>query len=641
MCGFLVYHSRNNINTGKLVSMNNLMRHRGPDDEGYFLWNSESGRQCQAKGKDTVSELQNLPDSLQESGYNIALAHRRLSIIDVSSRAHQPMSSDDQKIWITYNGELYNFKEIRSELESTGYRFRTSSDTEVIIYAYKEWGTDCLKKFNGIYGFALLDTEKKTVFVARDHLGIKPVYFYHDNEEFVASSELKPILQIAKPDIDLTALDKLLTFRYVPSPLTMINKVRKLPPGHFVVFDGKKIDIKRYWCKVPRIRLASPDQLSEKIEAAIKRQLMSDVPLGVLLSGGMDSAGVVAVMHSLGVSDIRTFTIGFEGQGSQNEFIDARKTANIFGCSHNETTVSAKDYQEFFPKYVEYLEEPICNPSAIAWYFVSKLARSQVKVVLTGQGTDELFAGYDRYIGERYHSIVAPFLKAGLHKIGQKVLTKNDKLRRAMMSLSDNNTYERFIKIYSVFSETDKKELYKFSVPDTNNDCWSHHALLEEIESLDSLSQMMYLDTRFWLPDDLLTVADKLSMAVSLEARVPYLDVELVQFSETIASSQKLRGLTLKHILKKSLGKWLNKEIITRKKKGFINPVAKWLRESLSSFVKELVLQHNSVCENYFDLDFIKRLLKEHESGSIQNERQILQLLTFELWHRRFIKTQY
>jgi asparagine synthase (glutamine-hydrolysing) len=419
----------------------------------------------------------------------------------------------------------------------------------------------------------------------------------------------------------------------------MIRGIRKLPPGHYAICNGRSLDITRYWrTKFNKIEGECRERLSSGIEMAVKRQLLSDVPLGVFLSGGMDSAGIVGVMKGLGVKNIKTFTIGFEGQDLQNEFPEARRTAELFGCEHFETVVSAKDYQDFFPRYVSILEEPILNPSAIAWYFVSKLARAHVKVALTGQGTDEIFAGYDRYLGEKYHRVAAPILKLGIHRIGGKLLGKSEKLRRAMNSLGEPDRYRRYLDIYAVFTDQMKERLYKFVRPTAIEEDWSHKALVVESNELDSLRQMLYLDTRFWLPDDLLTVADKLSMAVSLEVRVPYLDVELVEFAEAIPSRLKLRGMVQKYILKQSLSKWLPAEIIRRRKKGFINPVAEWLRGSLSTFVNDLVLSPSSACSNYFNLEYIRTLMREHKKGVLQNERQILQLLTFELWHRAFIK---
>ncbi|MEK7448701.1 MAG: asparagine synthase (glutamine-hydrolyzing), partial [Planctomycetota bacterium] len=400
MCGICAISSQHPISEETIKRMTTVLAHRGPDDEGIYLGNK-----------------------LLVNGYqlSVALGHRRLAIIDLSPAGHQPMSNEDKTIRLVYNGELYNFHELKNDLEKQGHKFTSQSDAEVIIHSYEQSGPDCVKKFNGIFAFALWDEKQSRLFLARDHFGVKPLYYTRNNKFFAFASEIKALLEIPgmAREIDPCALDNFLTYRFVPSPQTMFKNIYKLPPAHYLIFEKNEIKTGCYWNYVPRLSLKKETdlvaELREKFYTAVKRQMISDVPIGALLSGGVDSAAIVAVMSELSGSAVKTFTVGFEGADEINEFKEARETARFFKTEHYEKIISQKDYQTWLPKSIWHLEEPVGTTSALALYYICEVVKDYVKVVLTGQGADEPLAGYDRYKGEKYaawyQAIPAPLRK--------------------------------------------------------------------------------------------------------------------------------------------------------------------------------------------------------------------------------------
>ncbi len=621
MCGIAGwYDSQNGPNRPELLkSMLSMLVHRGPDDEGQYIEGA------------------------------VALGIRRLSIMDVQG-GHQPIPSEDRMVWVVLNGEIYNFPELRSELEAKGHVFTTKSDTEVIVHGYEEWGDHCVARFNGIFGLAVWDSREQRLLLARDPFGVKPLYYYRDGHRVVWASEAKALLadSTIPRQVDVDALDLFLTFRFVPSPFTMFAGIRKLPPGHCLIVDETGSRVERYFPKgVASLgNLTEADWialLQERLEAAVRRQMMSDVPIGALLSGGVDSGVVVAIMSKLTHRPVRTFTVGFEGADDVNELEEARKTAAVFGTAHEQVLLTSLDYQQLLQKVTWHLDEPVATTSALAMYSVCQLARQHVTVALTGQGADEPFAGYPRYLGERYGALyrsLSPSVREHLLRPLVESLPRRERLKRAVRSLGTDDVAERFAQVYAVFSEPMKAALWRRGIVKKDGsrrvreviDYWRRG-----VEGLDPLVQMTYVDARLSLSDDLLTYGDKMSMAASIEARVPFLDVDYMRVVEALPPSLRIRGRTQKYIHKKAVAKWLPPEIIRRRKRGFETPVDRWFRSELSGYVRNMLLSQDAACPIYFRREAIDALLDDHLSGREDNRRQLFSLLVFELWHRQFI----
>lgn len=623
MCGICGMFSLKGepIDKELLHKMTSIIEHRGPDGEGYYL--SEG----------------------------IGLGHRRLSIIDLEGGA-QPISNEDNTLHVVFNGEVYNFIELRKELEGKGHSFKTNSDTEVIIHGYEEWGKDCVNRFNGIFAFALWNSGNKSLFLARDHLGVKPLYYIFLKDKLLFASEIKSLLQDkdVTREVDIKSLGELFTFRYVPSPNTLFKDIKKLPPGHWMFCStNDTIQINRYWNWRPRIidgrqECAMIETYQGLLEDAIRLQMRSDVPVGLFLSSGIDSGAILAIMSRYVSSPIYTFTIGFEGGEKTNETDDARRMAARFGANHTEMIVGPKDYENYYDRYMWDLEEPVGNETAAAFYFVSRIASKKVKVALTGQGADEPWAGYHRHLGVKLSALYSRLphsFSEYVNKIVHK-LPRSERLKRGVTALHEPDMLARFAKIYSFYSAEMKGKLFQDWVKQEIS-LKGHEAkealrhLYSDAKDLDPLAQMLYIDTRANLPDDLLMVNDKTSMANSIEARVPFLDYRLVEFIEAIPSNLKLKGFRGKYLHKKAVEKWLPKEIINRKKKGFDNPIDKWLRSRMFSYVQDCLLSEQSSVNKYFDKCYIKELISLHNAEKEDYMRHIYLLISFELWHQRYI----
>jgi asparagine synthase (glutamine-hydrolysing) len=624
MCGISGIFNRNGvpIDRATLDRMTTSIRHRGPDGHGCFV----------------------------DGG--IGLGHRRLSIIDLGGGT-QPMVNEDGSIQLIFNGEIYNFVELRSELEALGHRFKTRSDTEVIIHGYEQWGADCTKRFNGIFAFALWDKTNRELFLARDHLGVKPLYYTAIGDRFLFASEIKALMQDpdCPRDTDLESLAELFTFRYVPAPKTLFRGIFKLPPGHSMRVTQQGTKVQRFWTWIPKLRTQWREQeLVEEyqaiVEDAVKLQLRSDVPLGLFLSSGVDSGALLAIMSKYSTGPVRAFTIGFEGGEKTNEILDARETAQRFGAEHSYMTVSSQDYRACYERYMSDLEEPVGHEAAAAHYFVAKITSEHVKVALSGQGADEPWAGYDRYKGIKlstFYSRLPSVLTERLLPFVARMPGRMERFKRGVASLGERDMLTRFTKVYSFFSADMKAQLYKGELKKAfEADHFGTKKALQQLQAdvqhLDPLTQMLYIDTRTNLPDDLLMVADKTSMASSLEVRVPLLDYRLVEFIESLPPELKLRGFTGKYLHKKAMLKWLPSQVVYRKKKGFANPVADWLRTSMRPLVEDCLLSSGSFVAEHFDQRYIATVLKRDREGKEQYMRQIYLLLSLELWHRTFFR---
>lgn len=624
MCGIcgIFNRSGNQIDRGLLDKMTTIIRHRGPDGEGRFV------------------------------DGEVGLGHRRLSIIDVEGGA-QPIGNEDGCLQIVFNGEIYNFIELRRELEAAGHRFKTRSDTEVIVHAYEQWGKECVRRFNGMFSFALWDSKERALFLARDHLGIKPLYYVDLGNRVLFASEIKALLQDqgCPREVDVDALAELFTFRYVPSPKTLFNGIKKLPPGHWMTISARGIEINRFWDWVPRLREkydenALIEEYQSLLEDAVRLQLRSDVPLGLFLSSGVDSGALLAIMSKHTSRPVQAFTIGFEGGEKTNEVEDARVLAGMFGADHHFMNVKPDDYLKYYENYLWDLEEPVGNETAAAFYFVSKITREKVKVALAGQGADEPWAGYDRYLGAKMstlYSRMPSIITGSMAGIVNRIPGRFERLKRGVSSLNEPDMLVRFTKMYSFFSAEMKQQLFKGQLKaqiadDAYRSKEALRRLQTDVRHLDPVTQMLYIDTRANLPDDLLMVGDKTSMANSLEVRVPFLDYRLVEFIESLPPKLKLKGLTGKYLHKKALGKWLPKRVVYSKKKGFANPIEDWFRTRMRPFVEDCLLSSDSAISRYFDQQYISRMLKLDREGKDQFRRHIYLLVSYELWHRAFLR---
>jgi len=598
--------------------MTRIIAHRGPDDEGVVM--------------------------LGPCG----IGNRRLSIIDLTT-GHMPMANEDDSVWITFNGEIYNYRELREPLVAKGHRFRTRSDTEVILHHYLEHGPDGCRDWNGMFGVAIFDTRARRLFLARDHFGVKPLYYYDDGRRLLFGSELKSILEdpSVPRELDHEALDAFLTLRFLPSPYTLLTGIRKLPPGHYLLVDKTGLTVHPYFTDVPVLDHAlTEDQIIEEylplLARAVKRQMVSDVPVGLMLSGGVDSAALAHYMMKAGEGRIRTFSVGFRGSGDWNELDHAAQTASWAGTDHHPLLIEKDEYTDFFPKSFWYLEEPISEPTISAYYHVCRLAASQLKVVLMGQGADEPLAGYDRYFGERYHRVVAPILARTPLRAVIERMPRCEKMKMSVRSLAEPDTVERFVKIMTVFQPEWQRALRKDSA-DGQHDVRRAareivSGLQKRVADLPSLSQLLYIDARTMLADNLLLFGDKIAMANSLEVRVPYLDLDLVRFIESVPPEFKIHGLSRKYFHRKALARILPREFVNRKKRGFATPMDRWFRCELQGEVRKVLLHPQAAVADVFRQDAITRLLDLHLAGRENFRKQIYLLLSYEFWAQRFLK---
>ena len=623
MCGIagkFNYLSHEPIDPVLLSRMSSCLHHRGPDDEGIFT------------------------DSMN----GVGLVHRRLSIIDLST-GHQPMSNPDEDIWIVFNGEIYNFLDLKEQLLEKGYLFRTVSDTEVIIQMYMEYGESAFEQLNGIFALAIYDKRKHRVILARDHFGVKPLYYSTEHNCLRFGSEIKAILQDSsfKRELDEDAFNSFLTFRYNPSPQTLFRGIHKLKPGHYLTVDvDGKASLRPYWeySPITNTAISEGEAVSEYqrlLENAVQRQMISDVPVGLLLSGGIDSAVIGRLMNSFSHGKIKTFTVGFEGQGDHNELEDARVSAKLMDSEHFDLILSKQEYLDFFFDSFQYTEEPIAETTIPALYYVSRVASQHVKVVLAGQGADEPLAGYHRYIGERYLNrlaVVCAFLPMSTLA---GILPRNERIKRAAFAAQFRSEPDRFLAIYTLFTPKMKNQLLNplWHLKTTSTDQEIVHSLYDHTTGLrDSLSRLLYMDVRLSLSDNLLLFGDKMTMANSLEMRVPFLDVDLIKFLETLPSAFKLHGSTGKYIHKKALSRWLPDSVIMRKKRGFATPMDEWLQSDLAGVVRRVLNESDSVSREYFNMSFVNSMLEDHQRRRHNYQRQIFALLSFELWHKSFFQ---
>jgi asparagine synthase (glutamine-hydrolysing) len=645
MCGIagIFHRDRRPADPDVLVRMTRSLVHRGPDEEGYFLNRPDAAGCCAGV------PLRGL--ERREGDGNVGLGHRRLSIIDLAT-GQQPLANEDGTIWITYNGEIYNFEELRRELESRGHAFRTHSDTEMIVHAWEEWGEEAVKRFRGMFAFALWDERKRVLWLGRDRLGKKPLYYCDFGGAFLFGSEIKAILQAPQPprDIDPTALSDYLSLLYVPAPKTIFRHVRKLPQAHYAVVTERDLRIVPYWTLdfVP-VRGEKPEALMEEIvedlREATRIRLMSEVPLGAFLSGGVDSSAVVALMAGLSRAPVKTSSISF-GDPRYDEAEYARLVAKRFSTEHREYPVTP-DAVSVVEKLSWHYDEPFADSSAVPTYYVSRTAREQVTVALSGDGGDENFAGYRRYWFDLRENMVRGllprFLRRAVFGTLGRLYPKADYLPqwmrgKAFLSNVAREPVAAYFHSMSAFKEDRKplllrpevaRELAGYSTFD------AYRTRYEEANAEDHLSRLLHLDIKTYLCDDILVKVDRASMAVSLEVRCPVLDQVFVEKAARIPAALKIVGREKKWVFKKALEGLLPREVLYRPKMGFSMPVAEWLRGELKEFAAGLLLEGEGT-RAFFRREQVERLWQKHQSGLSNFQSELWILMMFNLWHRRF-----
>jgi len=626
MCGIagkLFFDPEAKIEHASIQAMLRPMRHRGPDGQGIHL------------------------------DGNVGLGHLRLSIIDLNTGA-QPMTNEDETIWIVFNGEIYNFHELRDRLLAKGHIFRSRSDTEVIIHLYEDLGVDCVDELRGMFAFAIWDSKRQRLFLARDRVGIKPLYYCQTGNALWFASELKGI--VADPEIsrelDYNALRIFLAFNYVPGEETLFKSVRKLLPGHYLVAERGQVSIRQYWdLRFTRDRWnqsfeEAVEELHLLLKNTVRDHTIADVPVGVLLSGGVDSSAVLSFAVQGTDKKVSTFTVGFGGDQVVDERPYARMAAQQFGTEHHEISISEEDFWNFLPAYVWHMEEPVCEPPAVALYYVTKLARNHVKVLLSGEGGDEAFGGYPNYPNmmrlDRIRSRVGPLARPiGAAAAFAGRMSGDGRVERYGAALGRSLSSQYFSRTSGPTAFFNRHAPDFFS-PDFLESTASVSparfvsGLVRAVVGESLLNQMLYVDTKTWLPDDLLVKADKMTMANSVELRVPLLDHKVLEFAASLPADFKVREKETKKVLKATFARALPEEILKRKKAGFPVPYESWLSGELKKKVENVLLSKRCLSRGYFQKAGVSRLL-EANSRDGKFAKEVFSLLVLELWHRTFL----
>lgn len=616
MCGIagkLNFDTNNHISIGELKSMTDAIIHRGPDDEGHFI------------------------------NKNVGLGFRRLSIIDLES-GHQPLSNHDESVWITFNGEIYNYKSLRAALIDKGYKFKTHADTEVILHLYEEHGEACVSLLEGMFAFVIWDGNKKQIFGARDRFGIKPFYYYLDNEKFVWGSEIKAITASGNIDksINFEGLDSYFTYGYIMSELSIFKKIKKLEPSTCFTLNpskSKELSVKKYW----DINFQPDNSVSEKdwidlllssLKDSVEKHMISDVPIGAFLSGGIDSSSVVALMKQFSSNPIKTFSIGFKEE-KYNELIYARQVAKLYGTEHHELIVEPESV-DLLPKLVKAYDEPFADSSAIPTYYLSSFTREYVKVALSGDGGDELFAGYNSYLKMvqlKNNPANSKFTNRYIFSLINKALPDHMFGKGYSYLLSKNkNTIGAY---FCMWKDYERSGLYnKFLKGHINNSFENRKvAILDSING-NFLSKMQALDMKTYLIDDILTKVDRASMMNSLEVRVPLLDHKLAELTFKIPSNFKMNEKTTKYIFKQAMKPFLPGDVFKHKKQGFAIPLKIWFKDDLKAYTFD-VLGSSKRLENWLDKDTIKQILNSHQKGVRDYSDKIWSLLILNEWMKQ------
>jgi asparagine synthase (glutamine-hydrolysing) len=620
ICGIFNAKSMQPVEAEIIAQMMRLLEHRGPDDKGMYL-----------QGE-------------------IGLGFRRLSIIDLAG-GNQPIANETGDIWLVFNGEIWNYASLRQELLARGHLFRTQGDAEVIVHAYEEYGTDCFARLHGMFGMAIWDGKRKRLLLARDRAGKKPLYYSRVGGDLLFASEIKVLFSDPRlsRQADLQALADFLSIRFVPGPATLFQGISKVQPGHWLLYDQETCSEECYWdfaFEPLKERQPYPVEtyrqgVRQHIQRAVAERMVGDVPMGALLSGGLDSSIIVGHMSQFSGQPVQTFAVGFNVPG-YSELPYARQVANHFGCRHHELVVASSDLPRYWPLLTWHRDEPVSEPPDLGVYLISCLARQHVKVVLSGEGGDELFAGYPKYALDRlaryYHLLPDVLRRVLTTRLLAQLPYGMRKLKLAAHALTESAP-QRWINWFGPFPDSLKEQLLAPGLK-TQVDMDASRIFQRWLHlhpQRDDLSSMLYLDTKFWLPDNLLMKADKMTMAASLESRTPLLDEHLIAYAANIPSHLKVHGWQTKYIVKQAYADFLPQTILTRKKMGFNVPTGIWFRAELGPFLTSLLLSKETRSRGLFDYAFVERILREHLRGQNNYQAQLFLLASLELWFRVFI----
>lgn len=635
MCGIngiaLSSNSRRSIGAGVVERMRDVLSHRGPDDAGIFV-DARNG--------------------------HVALGHRRLSIVDVAS-GQQPMTNEDGSLHITYNGEIYNHAGFRDSLEARGHVYNTHCDTETILHLYEEYGASCVEHLRGMFAFAIWDSRKRELFIARDRLGVKPLYYVHANDgSFYFASEIKALFEAeaVKPELNYNALPDYLANHAPSGEETMFRGVKRLMPGHTLLWRYGRLELNQYWdlsfAKRDDHNRSDADYIAEWTDLfteSVRLRLMADVPLGMFLSGGIDSSAIAAVMSGMVSDPIKTFSVAF-AEREANELAYARIVAQAFKTNHHEVVVTPQEFFAALPNLVWHEDEPLAHPSSVALYFVSRLAAQHVKVVLTGEGSDELLAGYGRYrktilnvkLAKQYERFVPAGLRTTVRNQVEALPTSRLKQQLSRTFLTQPSDLESiYFDNFAVFPRSLQSQLLTPEAREQFTTSDPYHVmrgLFAQSNAASLLDKILYADTKTYL-HELLMKQDQMSMAASIESRVPFLDHKLVEFSAALPERMKLRGATTKYILRESMSDVLPQAILSRPKMGFPVPIGSWFRGAFRSVVDEYVLSERAISRAVFDPAFLRSLVERHQRGEDHSER-LWSLVNFEMWQRQFFDAE-
>jgi asparagine synthase (glutamine-hydrolysing) len=617
--------------------MRDEMTHRGPDDAGELIFDKRRG----------------------------GFGFRRLSIIDLSAAGHQPMHGCDDRTWLVFNGEIYNHAVLRADLEKRGHKYSSRTDSETILHLYEERGLDFIHDLEGDYGIALWDANKEQLVLVRDRIGVKPLYFYHKDGRFIFASEIKAILQhpAVTPDIDEQALYHYLTFLTTPAPATLFRDIQKIPAGHILIVkrDGT-LNMQRYWDALPPQQAAGGTEQEQRAEIlrllrdSIRKRMMSDVPFGVFLSGGVDSSANVALMSEQMSRPVETFTVGFSDAEYLNELEQARRIARQFGANHHEVIISEKEMHDFLPQMVFHQDEPIADPVCVPLYYVSKLARdSGTIVVQVGEGADEIFSGYENYVRHlriyenfwRHAETLPLSLRRAISNLSRPALEATGRKRVEIELIRRLGANEPlFWGATVVYDETFKPRVLAPQMRERLNGLSSLRVVESYLKRIDEerpdaefLARMTYLELKLRLPELLLMRVDKITMATSVEARVPFLDHHLVEYALSLPRALKVEGVSGKHILKRSLEEILPHDLLYERKRGFGAPVREWFRESLGGWFDDHLMNSTMRRRELLDYGFVSRMLEEHRRRTKDWGFHLWALLNLSLWYERWIES--
>lgn len=590
--------------------------HRGPDDHGLYL------------------------------DKKVSLAHARLSIIDLSEMGRQPIHNEDDSIQIIFNGEIYNFEHLKEDLEKKGHRFYTNTDTEVIVHLYEEYGDDCVKYLNGMFAFAIWDSTKERLFLARDRIGIKPLYYYYNGETFIFSSEIKAILEYPlKREVDIQSMNLYFNFLFVPGPRTMFKDIKKLMPGHRLTLSKNHLDIRKYWdignfvnTKVSEAGIIK--KMNDMFECSVQLRLVSERPIGIFLSGGVDSTAVLKYFSKYHDDKIKTFTIGFDVEEQREKYNEdlriARKTSEVFNTDHREIFLSDEDMLRNFEKVVYHLDEPISNTTQLAIFHLAENAKKEVTVVLSGEGGDELFGGYNSYLTNNYinaYQRIPNTLREKVISPISKVFPERIQNINKTLNLPDNET--RIIALHSDNRDEIENLISNKYYDKHHSEDYIRSIYSTQLKTVSSSKRLFYFDMKTRLVDNFLTSTDKMTMTFALEDRVPLLDHNLVEFSFTIPSSLKTKGNTTKYLLKKMISKDVPKEVI-RGKRAFLMPTSKWLRTRMKDMATDYLSENALSKHDFFNADQVIGVLNDHINKKKYNMGLISAVLTFQIWYKHF-----